>query len=115
MKNKSDERRHVPLLEVHVTEPGTRAASGRVRCQIGRDVEFSIESLESYFFSTWKPEVYDALLVAAAVEFADKSLRRPAYYWRRSLSVRVPVHDHARWQQPAVADALREALQFLTG
>jgi 7-cyano-7-deazaguanine synthase in queuosine biosynthesis len=115
MKNKSGERRQAPVLQVHVAEPGTRAAAGRVRCQIGRDVEFSTESLESYFFSMWKPAAYDALLVAAAVEFADRSLRRPAYYWRRSFNLRAPVHDVERWQQPAVAGALSEALEFLTG
>ncbi len=115
MKNYSVERREAPVLEVHVAEPGTRAVGSRLRCQIGREVAFSTESLESYFFSVWKPEAYDALLVAAAVEFADKSLRRPAYYWRRAFDLRIPVHDVERWQQPAVAGALREAFEYLTG
>ena len=61
MKNKLDERRQPPALEVHVAEPGTRALAASLRCQIGREVEFSTESLESYFFSAWRPEAYDAL------------------------------------------------------
>jgi hypothetical protein len=115
MENQPTERRAAPVLEVHVAEPGTRAVAGRVRCQIGREVMFTTESLESYFFSAWRPEAYDALLVAAAVEFADRSLRRPTYYWRRAFSLRVPVHDVERWQQAAVGAALREALEHLTG
>lgn len=112
---KTDERRQPPALEVHVAERGTRALSAPLRCQIGREVEFSTESLQSYFFSAWRPEAYDAMLVAAAVEFADKSLRRPAHYWRRAFCLRVPVHDVERWQQPSIAGALREALEYLTG
>lgn len=115
MKNQSVERREAPGLAVHVAEPSTRSVASRRRCQIEREVAFSTESLESYFFSAWKPEAYDALLVAAAVEFADKSLRRPAYYWRRSFDLRIPVHDVERWQQPLVVGALRDALEYLTG
>lgn len=114
MKNKADGRR-LPELEVHVAEPGTRARAVPLRCQIGREVEFSTESLESYFFSAWRPEAYDALLVAAAVEFADKSVRRPSSNWRRAFSLRVPVHDVERWQQPSISSSLREALEYLTG
>ena len=113
--SKVEERRSPPVLEVHVAEPGARALAGPVRCQIGRDIEFSTASLESYFFSSWKPEAYDALLIAAAVEFADKSLHRPTYYWRRSFHLRLPVHDPERWRQPSVIGALRESLEFLTG
>ncbi len=111
----TDERRQAPTLEVHVAEEGTRALSAPLRCQIGREVEFSTESLQSYFFSAWRPEAYDALLVAAAVEFADKSLGRPARHWRRSFCLRVPVHDVARWQQASVSGSLRETLEYLTG
>lgn len=114
-KNQSGERRVAPLFEVHIAESGVRTAAGHVRCEIGREVAFTTESLASYFFSEWKPEAWDALLVAAAVEFADKSQRRPAYYWRRTLSLRIPVHQVERWQQPAVAGPLREALEYLTG
>lgn len=115
MKNRSVARRVAPVLKVHVVEAGARAAASSLRCEIGSELEFSTESLASYFFSEWKPEAWDALLIAAAVEFADKSLRRPAYQWRRAFSLRVPVHDVERWQQPAVAVALREALEYLTG
>lgn len=115
IKKQSDERRETPALDIHVVEPGIRTGKAALRCQIEREVEFSTESLESYFFSAWRPEAYDALLVAAAVEFADKSLHRPEYYWRRGFSLRVPVHDVDRWQHASVSGALRDALEFLTG
>ena len=106
---------HHPSIHVHVAEPGARAVRGAVRCEIDRDLKFSTESLESYFFAKWKEEAYDALLLAAAVEFADKSRRRSSIDWRRSIELRVPVHDVERWQQAAVSEALRDALEYLTG
>ena len=104
-----------PSLRVHVAEPGARPVKGAVHCEIDRNLKFSTESLESYFFAEWKEEAYDALLLAAAVEFADKSRRRSSIDWRRSIALRVPVHDVERWQQPAVREALRDALEHLTG
>ena len=54
-------------IPIHIIEPGVRAPRGARRCEIGANVAFSTESLESYFFSTWEPVAYDALLLAAAV------------------------------------------------
>ena len=57
----------------------------------------------------------DALLIAAAVEFADKSQRRPAYSWQRQFRLRIPVHGPSKWNEPKVSDALHDAVSFLTG
>lgn len=100
---------------IHVTEPGVRAPRGVRRCDIGSHVAFETESLESYFFSTWEPVAYDALLVAAAVEYADRTVRRAAYVWERQIELRVPVHDVSRWSAGAVTATLHNALGFLTG
>jgi len=100
---------------IHVVEPGVRTAQGAWRCQIGTNVEFSTASLESYFFARWEPVACDALLVAAAVEFADRALRRPAYTWQREFALRIPVHDTNRWNDRRVSETLRDALGFLTG
>ena len=104
-----------PSIHVHVAEPGAPAVRGAVRCEIDRNLKFSTESLESYFFAEWRIEAYDALVLAAAVEFADKSRRRSSIDWPRSIALRVPVHDVERWQQTAVSEALRDALQHVTG
>jgi 7-cyano-7-deazaguanine synthase in queuosine biosynthesis len=84
-------------------------------CRIEREVEFSTESLESYFFAKWEPVAYDALLIAAAVEFADRTRRRPSFTWRREFDVLVPVHDPDRWNDGKVKKSLTDAVSFLTG
>jgi hypothetical protein len=102
-------------MAVHVVEPGVRPGASALRCKIGENVTFSTDSLESYFFARWEPDAWDALLVAAAVEFADRTKHRPAYTWGRRFALRIPVHHPRLWNSPKVGNALREALEFLTG
>lgn len=104
-----------PVMAVHMVEPGVRPGNSALRCKIGENVTFSTDSLESYFFARWEPDAWDALLVAAAVEFADRTKHRPAYTWGRRFALRIPVHHPRLWNSPKVGDALREALEFLTG
>ena len=103
------------FISIHVVEPGDRTLKGTVRCEVDRDLSFSTESLESYFFAEWKEEAYDALLLAAAVEFADRTRCRPVAEWCRSIRLRVPVHDVERWRRPAISEPLKAALDYLTG
>lgn len=104
-----------PLLRVEVHEPGTRLRSGWLSCKIGENVKFSTEELASYCFAKWEPVVFDALLVAAVVEFCDRAQRRATHHWAREFQVRVPVHEPRRWSRSKVSDALHGALAFLTG
>jgi hypothetical protein len=111
----NDGRFSRPLLQIHVVEPGTPARKGWLRCLIGGNVEFSTLLLESYCIAAWEPVVYDALLVAAAVEFADKTQHRPSLSWHRDFELVVPVHEPRRWNDKRVSEALRDVLNFLTG
>lgn len=104
-----------PSLCVHVTEEGVRTRRGWRRCRIGDDVEFKTEHLETYCLAQWDPIVFDALLVAAAAEYADKTQHRPARAWPRSLELHIPVHDPDRWRENRVTGALHDALDLLTG
>ena len=104
-----------PSIRVHVVESGTPTRKGWVSCHIGRNVDFSTERLESYCIAQWDPIVYDALLVAAAVEFADKKRRRPSLSWGRDIELLVPVHKPDRWNDKRVSDALHDVLNLLTG
>jgi 7-cyano-7-deazaguanine synthase in queuosine biosynthesis len=104
-----------PITAIHVVEPGVRPGARALRCKIGENVTFTMDSLESYFFAKWEPDAWDALLVAAAVEFADRTKHRPAYTWQRHFVLRVPVHHPRLWNSPKVENALRDALEFLTG
>ena len=104
-----------PELKVHVLESRAHGRSHWILCRIDHNVEFSTDNFESYCFATWEPVIYDALVLAAAVEFADRTQKRPAMSWQREFHLVVPVHELARWNNRSVADALHEALDFLTG
>jgi hypothetical protein len=102
-------------LDIQVLETGVRPRSGALCCKIGEQVEFSTASLESYFFARWEPIAWDALLIAGAVEFADRTKRRPAYSWQRHFTLRIPVHNPRLWNSAPVETSLRDVLEFLTG
>jgi hypothetical protein len=104
-----------PSIGIHVVEPGTHARRGWVRCEVDRNVEFSTARLESYCIAEWDPIVYDALLVAAAAEFGDRTQRRPSLSWQRDIQLIIPVHEPDRWRDRGVSDSLHDALNFLTG
>jgi len=100
---------------VDVVEAGKAARRNRVKCEIGKNIRFSIEGLQSYFFTDWTEIAVDLLLVAAAIEFCDKAKARPALGWSRSFQLRIPVHDVALWRDRRTGDALTNAVNFLTG
>lgn len=107
----------LPLKElaVDVVEAGARRRKGTVACRLDRNIDFDLEALESFSSIKWEPTVYDALVVAAAVEFCDRSLARSAMNWGRKFSVYVPVHNPDKWSGKKVTRALVEALNLLTG
>jgi Queuosine biosynthesis protein QueC len=102
-------------MAVDVVETGVRPRKGAVACELDRNITFSTEILESFSSTNWQAVVYDALVVAAAVEFCDRSLCRSTMNWGRRFDVRVPVHDVARWSDPGVSRSLVDALEILTG
>lgn len=105
----------LPELRVDVVEPGVRSKRDWTKCEVETDIRFSLESLKSYCLASWEPVVYDAFLLAAAVQFCDHVKRRPLRGWARTLELRVPVHDPARWNDPEVSRTLHRALEDLTG
>lgn len=104
-----------PLLRVEAHEPSVRARGGWVSCKLGENVTFSTDELTWYCFAKWNPVVFDALLVAAVVEFCDRSQRRATHHWAREFHVRIPVHNPRLWSGSKVSGTLHEALAFLTG
>lgn len=82
----------------------------------GQDyIHFNEKALVSFNFGKWEPVYYDALLVAAAIEWADRKTPRGAFCWERQIRLNVPLHEPERWQDPRVCDPLKRALAFLTG
>jgi 7-cyano-7-deazaguanine synthase in queuosine biosynthesis len=104
-----------PAKEIDVVESGRRARKGHIAFDLGRDVSFSTAALESFAFARWEAVTHDALVVAAAVEYADKIVKRAPHGWGRRLTLCIPVHDPARWNAPNVSEALHDAIGFLTG
>lgn len=103
------------VSRIDVVEAGQTARHGTVACELNRNIKFSTEALQQYLFVTWEPVIFDALLVAAAVEFCDKLVARPQMTWRRRFALRIPVHEVDRWTAAPTNTAIIEALQFLTG
>lgn len=112
---RDDQKLASRVLRVDVIEQGGQARLGCTACEIGGDLTFSTSRLESYCLVQWEPVIFDALVVAAAVEFCDRIQRRQAHHWGRTFELRVPVHDPDRWNASAVNAALKAALDFLTG
>lgn len=106
---------YIPERNVDVIEPGLRPRKGRVALNLVRDITFQTDALRSYAFARWEDVTCDALVLAGAVEYIDHLVKRPETGWTRRLTVRVPVHNPARWQAPKVYDALLDVLCFLTG
>lgn len=104
----------VPVHAIDVISSG-RARRGRSPFDLGKNFTFSTSALESYAFARWEPVIYDAMVVAASIEYADRTFARPRLGWRRDYTLRIPVLEPARWADPEVYDALRDAACFLTG
>ena len=105
----------LPEIKVNVLERGGIARKQWINCRIGTHLQLKTDDLASYFFAGWEPIVFDTLLLAAAVEFCDRVKKRPKLGWGRLIYLRLPVHDLATWQKADVMNALKSALEFLTG
>jgi hypothetical protein len=107
----------LPSYHVHVVEEPTRVKRGTIQCEIGerKNLTFITEELETYCFASWEPIVFDAMLLAAAVEFCDRSLRRPPGGWARNIVLTLPVREVGRWSASDVVSTLTSALNYLTG
>ncbi len=102
-------------LAVDVIEGGTPVRRGYVACALGTNITFSTRILESFSSTNWQAVVYDALVVAASVEFCDRSLARSALNWGRRFEVRIAVHEPERWSSRPAIRSLVDALNLLTG
>lgn len=100
----------VDAIEIgEVPREGARVAT------LGETITLSIEGLKDFFFADWRCDLIDLLVIAAAVEYCDISVRRPSWGWARSFDLLVAVHEEDKWSAPPLRDVLEEALAFLTG
>lgn len=102
-------------VRVDAVEPGTAIRKGAKPALIGEALRLDTQDLSDFFFAKWDVRLFDLLVVAAAIEFCDRSKRRPAHGWARTFDVRIAVHEPAVWSRPEVLAALQDAVSFLTG
>ena len=105
----------LPIHRVDVVESNVPETDGWIRCEIGENLIVDSASIQSYCLAKWDSCVYDALVLAAAVQYCDLTKRRSSRIWGRDFLLRVPVHDPARWNSTAVSKSLHAALRLLTG
>ena len=105
----------MPEARIALVEKGEQAPRGWFALQKDRDFSFSTEPVRRSTLAEWEEVIQDAMVVSAAVEYADYATKRRAGSWERSLSIDVPVHESDRWNAPAVVGSLRGALGLLTG
>ena len=104
-----------PPYCVDVVERGLPTPSRWIRCGIDENLTFDVARLQTYRLGNWDTRVYDAFVLAAAVQYCDQTKRRPSTDWRRDFVLRVPVHDPDHWNSVAVSTTLQDALTLLTG
>lgn len=118
-------------MNTHVTSPEHYGLALRVvergrrhdrRCpdstaiaEIGQEITFVPDALDTYNYEGWKPIHHDLLVISAAVEYADRSTARRISRWARDFEITVPVVEVTTWQRQAVQESLRAALRHLTG
>jgi 7-cyano-7-deazaguanine synthase in queuosine biosynthesis len=105
----------IPTHLIDVVESRRRPRRGRSAFDLTSSFGFSTAALQSYAFAKWEPVLYDAMVVAASIEYADRTHRRPQLGWRRDFELQIPVLDPSRWTNAEVRDSLRDAASFLTG
>ena len=103
------------LLVVEKGNPArVRSANNIVVAEIGKHIQFDPDVLDTFDVKGFAPIHYDLMILAAAIEFADRRWRRPAG-WLRNISVEIPVIDFECWSKPVVQATLRSTMNFLTG
>ena len=100
---------------IEVLEAGRRSRQDSIVLDLERDVKFSTDPLEAYALARSELIIHDAIVVAAAIEYGDKAIKRSSQRWTRRISLCIPVHDPDRWNASRVSTTLREAIEFLTG
>jgi len=106
---------YIPEKVIDVVEVGHKASGDHLQLDLSKDIKFSTTALESYAFARWEPLIYDAMIVAAVIEFGDRAVKRPPRGWARRISLSIPVHDPERWSTPEVLTSLVDTIEFLTG
>ncbi|PCI11648.1 hypothetical protein COB72_00420 [bacterium] len=115
MNSQVEKNKHHQTCSIHVVENTEQSLSGWTCCRIGEQIIINPSRLATYCLAKWDARVYDAFVVAAAVQYCDHIKARPSRGWGRHFELRIPVHDPDLWNSAAVSSSILDALCFLTG
>jgi 7-cyano-7-deazaguanine synthase in queuosine biosynthesis len=106
----------VPTARIVFGYNSPPSRGSEIRCAVGRDLIIKPEVLGRYCVKPLEPHIYDLVLIAGAVAFADSVVpRRIRTCWRRNLEVVVPTSEPDFWRRPIIVRNLTETLDLLTG
>src|ERR1035441_7391024 len=83
----------VPAARIVLGYNSSPSRGSEIRCTVERDLVIKPERLGRYCVRPLEPRIYDLVLIAGAVAFADRVVQRKTRTcWRRELEVRSEEH-----------------------
>ncbi len=106
-----------PTAYINVRWPKSAASKDADHnCVIGQDINIKPEVLQDFSATILKPVEQDLVVLAGAVAFADRKVRRQrSKGWARNIKLQVPVQNIAKWKEKAVRESLIDVLDWVTG
>ena len=102
-------------LKLFIACEGVTAPERSDVARIGEEITFDINVLKCLGPDRWKPVHQDLLTLTAAVEYADRRLRRGIYGSSRTFHITLPVVAPHAWRELEVQKRLSAALKKITG
>lgn len=96
-------------------EPVPPSSDNSFHCLLGADIVILYDELRNLCLRHLEARDLDLLVVAAAVAYADRNVKRYEKSWSRIMHLTIPVHEKDRWANPTVSSALSNTLGYLTG
>lgn len=105
------------VTHVVVRWPSAKKRRGaQIDCVIGRDLKLSPSALQDYSAKLLTPKEQDLVIVAGAVAYADRMVRRKrARGWARHIELSIPVSMPSFWNKPEIMTALLDAIEYVSG
>ncbi len=102
------------IVRPSVTHP--EISTSARHCVVGKDIKLNPQHLQDYSATLLLPVEQDLVIVAGAVAYADRIIRRNrSSGWKRTIELTLPVSDPGRWTDRSVSAPLTDALSFVTG
>ena len=69
----------LPSKRINIVLENGQERANWINCKVGADIQFNTAGLESYYFANWEPIIFDAFLLIAAIDFCDRTVKRPSH------------------------------------